>query len=131
VAVIGRGLLADPELPNKLAEGRPEDIMPCISCNEGCIGRVYAGKPATCALNPRCGHAHGDLDISDTAAPKRVVIVGAGIGGCMAALYAKAAGHEPVILEKSGRIGGKLHAACKPWFKADMARLITYLETQL
>ena len=49
----------------------------------------------------------------------------------MAALYAKAAGHTPVILEKGGQIGGKLHAACKPWFKADMARLITYLETRL
>ena len=131
VAVIGRGMLADPALANKLAEGRPEDIMPCISCNEGCIGMVYGGKPATCALNPRCGHEHGDKDIPMTEVPKRVVIVGGGVGGCMAALYAKEAGHAPVILEKSGRIGGKLHAACKPWFKADMARLITYLEVQL
>ena len=131
VAVIGRGMLADPDLANKLAAGRPDDIIPCVSCNEGCIGMVYGGKPATCALNPRCGHENGEIDIPKTDAPKKLVIVGAGPGGCMAALYAKAAGHTPVILEKGGQIGGKLHAACKPWFKADMARLITYLETQL
>ena len=129
VAVIGRGLLADPALPNKLAEHRAEDIVPCISCNEGCIGRVYAGKPATCALNPRCGNESEGAPRA--VEPKRIMIVGAGVGGCMAALFAKAAGHHPVIIEKSGRIGGKLHAACKPWFKADMGRLITYLETQL
>ena len=131
VAVIGRGLLADPELPNKLAEKRPDDIVPCISCNEGCIGMVYGGKPATCALNPRCGHENGEIDIPKADVPKKVVIVGAGPAGCMAALYAKEAGHVPVILEKGGQIGGKLHAACKPWFKADMNRYITYLETQL
>lgn len=131
VAVIGRGLLADPALPNKLAEGRPEDILPCISCNEGCIGRVYAGKPATCALNPRCGFEDGSLDIPRAETSKRVVIVGAGPAGCMAALYAEAAGHDPILLERGGCIGGKLHAACKPWFKGDMRRYITWLETQL
>ena len=95
------------------------------------INIEYGGKPATCALNPRCGHENGDIDIPKTDVPKKLVIVGAGPGGCMAALYAKAAGHTPVILERGGQIGGKLHAACKPWFKADMARLITYLETRL
>ena len=56
IAVIGRGLLADPDLPNKVLAGRPDTIRPCISCNEGCIARVYNGEAATCALNPRCGH---------------------------------------------------------------------------
>ena len=131
VAVIGRGLLADPELPNKLAEGKVQDIVPCISCNEGCIGMVYGGKPATCAMNPRCGYENGSRDIPKAEAPKKIVIVGAGPAGCMAALYAKQAGHDVVVLEQSGSIGGNGLAACKPYFKADMHRMISYFETQL
>lgn len=131
VAVIGRGLLADPALPNKLAEGHTEDIVPCIACNEGCIGMVYSGKPAACAMNPRCGFEDGSRDIPKAESPKKLVIVGAGPAGCMAALYAKQAGHDVVILEKSGTIGGNGLAACKPYFKADMHRMISYFETQL
>ena len=131
VAVIGRGLLADPYLPNKLAEGKVQDIVPCISCNEGCIGMVYGGKPATCAMNPRCGWENGSRDIPKADTPKKLVIVGAGPAGCMAAIYAKEAGHEPVILEKSGSIGGNALAACKPYFKADMHRMISYFEQKL
>ena len=131
VAVIGRGLLADPQLSNKLAEGKVQDIVPCISCNEGCIGMVYGGKPATCAMNPRCGYENGSRDIPKAEKSKNVAIVGAGPAGCMAAIYAKEAGHNPVILEKSGSIGGNGLAACKPYFKADMHRMISYFEQKL
>lgn len=77
IAVIGRGLLADPDLPNKVLAGRPDTIRPCISCNEGCIARVYNGEAATCALNPRCGHEDGSIDIPPAAHPKKLLVVGA------------------------------------------------------
>lgn len=131
IVVIGRGLLADPELPNKVAEKRPEDIRPCISCNEGCIGRVCAGKPATCAVNPRCGFEDGSKDIPLASKPLRVLIVGAGPGGCAAALYAKQAGHQVEIWEKGLSIGGNALYASEPYFKLDMHRLIQYLDRQL
>ena len=131
IAVIGRGLLADPELPNKIAAGRPDEIRPCISCNEGCIGRVFAGKTAACAMNPRCGYEDGSRDIPKAVTPKKILVIGAGPGGCMAAIYAKEAGHEVEIWEKRGVIGGNGLVACKPYFKADMHRMITYFETQL
>lgn len=131
IVVIGRGLLADPDLPNKVAENRVEDIRPCISCNEGCIGRVYKGLPASCAVNPRCGFEDGSRDIPKAETPKRVLIVGAGPAGCAAALYAKEAGHEVEIWEKGSGIGGNALYASEPYFKLDMHRLITYFQVQL
>lgn len=131
ITVIGRGLLADPYLPTKLEEQRPEDIRPCISCNEGCIGRVYAGQPASCAMNPRCGHEDDSRDIPKTETPKKVLVVGAGPGGCMAALYAHKAGHQVELWEKGNHIGGNSVHASTPYFKVDMNRMITYWRTQL
>ena len=130
-AVIGRGLLADPDLPNKVTSGHPEEIRPCISCNEGCIGRVYSGKPATCAMNPRCGHEGGDRELPKAAQPKKILVIGGGPGGCMAAVYAKQAGHTVELWEKSDHLGGNALNACKPWFKVDMHRMIRYFEREL
>lgn len=130
IAVIGRGLLADPDLPNKVLAGRPDTIRPCISCNEGCIARVYNGETATCALNPRCGHEDGSIDIPPAAHPKKILVVGAGPAGCMAALYAKQAGHSVEIWEAGGHIGGNALCACKPFFKRDMHRMIRLLRAR-
>lgn len=131
IAVIGRGLLADPELPNKVMTGHPDRIRPCISCNEGCIGRVFSGGAATCAMNPRCGYEDGSKDIPTAKTPKKILVVGAGPGGCMAAIYAKQAGHSVEIWEKSGEVGGSALFVCKPYFKADMYRMIVYFREEL
>lgn len=131
IAVIGRGLLADPDLPNKVVSGHPDAIRPCISCNEGCIARVYQNQAATCAMNPRCGHEDGSLDIAKAEKPKKVLVIGAGPGGCMAAIYAKQAGHEVEVWEKSDHVGGNALNACKPYFKRDMHRMIRYFEREL
>lgn len=129
-AVIGRGLLADPELPNKICEGRTEDIRPCISCNEGCIGNVYRNEQVSCALNPFAGY-ESERVIEKTANPQKVLVVGAGPGGCAAAIMAKQAGHDVELWEKSGSVGGKTLAASAPYMKADMIRLPQYYLTQL
>ena len=128
--VIGRGLLADPYLPQKLAEGHAEDIRPCISCNEGCIARAYNLQNATCAINPHCGN-EDDGGIPKAKNPCRVLVIGAGPGGCAAALYAKEAGHTVELWEKSTAIGGNALAASKPYFKRDMHALLTYYKVQL
>lgn len=131
IAVIGRGLLADPDLPNKVVSGHPEEIRPCISCNEGCIARVYNDQAATCAMNPRCSHEDGSRDIAKTDKPKKILVIGAGPGGCMAAIYAKQAGHSVEVWEKSDHVGGNALNACKPYFKRDMHRMIRYFEREL
>ena len=77
IAVIGRGLLADPELPNKIAEKRPEDIRPCISCNEGCIGSIMRFEHVKCALNPFTGF-ESERRLVPAETPQQVLFVGGG-----------------------------------------------------
>lgn len=127
---IARGLLADPMLPNKVMNGNVEHIRPCISCNDGCIGQVFAGKQAGCAVNPLCGY-EGKRAITEATEKKKVLVVGAGPGGCAAALMAAQEGHEVELWEKSSEIGGKALAAAKPYMKADMHALITYYKLRL
>jgi len=132
ITVIGRGLLADPDLPNKVAAGRPDEIRPCISCNEGCIARVYTGKQATCAMNPRCGFEDGSKDIPKAKKPhEKVLVIGAGPGGSMAAIYAAEAGYDVEVWEKGNCVGGNALNASKPYFKLDMHRMIHYFEQEL
>ncbi len=76
---IGRGLLADSHWPVKVAEGKTEDIRPCIGCHDGCIGRFMRGKPLSCAVNPACGREKL-YALDRVEKPKKVVIVGGGIG---------------------------------------------------
>ncbi len=128
-AVIGRGLLADPDLPNKVMAGTPEAIRPCISCNNGCIGRVYAGQGATCAVNPECGKEY--LPAPTAPQPKRVLVIGGGPAGCAAALMAEAAGHKVTLWEAADRLGGTIHAAAGPYFKTDLLKLVDYYTTRL
>lgn len=130
IAVIGRGLLADPDLPNKVAAGRPDLIRPCISCNEGCIGNVLKFRHVECALNPFTGY-EDERPMPKAAEAKKVLVVGGGPGGCTAALLAKQAGHEVELWEKTGTIGGKTLAASAPYMKADMIRLPQYYNVQL
>lgn len=127
---IGRGLLADPELPNKLAAESPREILPCISCNEGCIARVYMGQRCTCAINPFCGY-EAERVIPPAAQHKRVLVIGGGPGGCSAAIYAKLAGHDVELWEKQPHLGGNAYVASMPVFKRDMEALSQYYEEAL
>lgn len=127
---IGRGLLADPDLPNKLAAGSTREILPCISCNEGCIARVYMGQRCTCAINPFCGY-EAERALKPAAQPKRVLVIGGGPGGCSAAIYAKLAGHDVELWEKQPHLGGNAYVASMPVFKRDMEALSQYYEETL
>jgi len=127
---IGRGLLADPELPRKLAEGRPEDINPCIGCLE-CINHIiYKRVPLRCAVNALCGNEY-QYGLQPATAKKDVVVIGGGPGGMEAARVAALRGHRVVLFEKAPRLGGLLHPAAVPHQKGDIRRLMDYHGTQL
>lgn len=130
LVAIGRALIADPESPVKLKEGRTKEIRPCIRCNEGCIGRFFQGKTIRCATNPATGREK-DFILGMTSKPKRVVVIGGGVAGMEVARIAKLKGHLVTLLEKSDRLGGDLLAASVPGFKVDLANLLNWYENEL
>lgn len=100
---MGRPLLADPELPRKLASGGP--VRPCISC-ENCIDSLEQRLSTDCAVNPVTGKEH-EVVLTATAS-RHVVVVGGGPAGMETARLAAAAGHRVTLLEEAGRLGGRL-----------------------
>lgn len=110
LAGFNRALWADPDMPRKLIEGRPEDIRHCTRCGtcEG-GGKIATMGPRTCRVNPALGRY--DRDPEPAAVKKRVVVVGGGPAGMEAACTAAACGHEVVLYEKKAKIGGHLPLA--------------------
>ena len=130
--MFARGLIADPDLPKKLREGRREDVRPCIRCNEDCIGRTGAFKMAmlSCAVNTEACQERW-MCITKTAEPKNVCVIGAGPAGLEAARTAALAGHKVTVFEASDRVGGMVTAAETPSFKDQLKALIAYYEVQM
>jgi len=126
----GRGLLADPELPNKLASNRVEDIRPCILGNEGCTNRIGQGRPLRCEVNPSAGR-EAIFRMTPAAAKKKVLVIGGGIAGMEAARTAALRGHEVTLVEKNDRLGGHLIAASVPKFKRTLKELLNWAEKQV
>ena len=129
---MGRPLVADPHLPEKVKEGRVDAVLPCIACNDGCIGRTSRGLTLGCALNPRTGREH-HFAVMDTvpATAKHVVVIGGGVAGMQAALTAANRGHRVTLLEKGSCLGGMVNVAALPPHKKDLKMFVTYLSTCL
>lgn len=129
MVMLGRPLLADPEWPIKAYQGRVEDICPCIGCQEGCLNEFVEGGHPQCAVNPRTAFEHVYPAVPPQAEkPKKIGVVGAGPAGVMLAVEAARRGHHVQLLEKSGRIGGRLLPGGVPKIKFDIANYRQYLE---
>ena len=127
---LGRPLLADPEWSNKVREGRPEDIRPCIGCLEGCHHRIQEGKTISCTVNPMTGKEK-ELEIGPAEKTKRIFVIGGGPGGMEAARVAALKGHKVTLWEKTDALGGNLISASVPDFKQNYRGLVSYLSTQI
>lgn len=122
---MNRRLHADPELPNKLAEGRPEDIAPCTGC-DFCLG----GK-GRCRINGLAGTTCTTVGKADRK--KKVVVVGGGPAGMEAARVCALRGHQVVLFEKTRKLGGLLPLAAmvKGSHPEDLPAIIRYFQNQL
>lgn len=141
-AGFARNFLADQAWITKLIEDRKEDIRPCILCHNGCFNMChYKGVPndqpledslhlARCAVNAETMQTDKHY-IKKTASPKKVIIIGAGIGGMEAARVLKLRGHDPVIYEKSGSLGGTFIAASAESYKGKLRDLLAWYERQM
>ena len=105
---MGRKLLADPTLPNKLADGREADVRPCIYCYT-CVSAIYYGDSVRCAVRPET--AFEGRNWSPSSARRRAVVIGGGPGGMEAARRLDAAGDEVILIERGARLGGTLQFA--------------------
>ncbi len=124
---MGRGLLADPELPKKLREGRPETIRLCIGCNT-CLNRILTEDEVDCAIN---ANIVGGEEIEPADEAKKVLVVGAGPAGLEAARVAACRGHEVLLIDKRARIGGALVLAAAAPMKVEMSNYLAYHEQML
>ena len=125
---IGRGLLADPELPNKAREGRFDDIRRCIYCNICTTQnklRVATGR-MICSVNPEL-FREAEFPAKPTASPKKVMVVGGGLAGMEAARVLAERGHQVTLYERGDKLGGQWSIACQEAGKEDLISLITYL----
>ena len=127
--ILGRPLLADPESPNKVKEGRLEDIRPCVGDHE-CLERITTRKYLSCTVNPQVGMER-EFTISAAKKKKSLLVVGGGPGGMEAARVAALRGHKVTLWEKGSALGGNLIPASTPDFKQDYRLLIDYLTTQI
>lgn len=127
---MARPLLADPNWVSKFYAGQMEDIRPCISCQEGCIGRLKKYLHISCAVNPAAARER-EMALIPTAQPKRVAVIGGGVAGCEAARVLALRGHRPEIFECSDRLGGNLIPASAPSFKKDERELLDWYKKQL
>jgi 2,4-dienoyl-CoA reductase-like NADH-dependent reductase (Old Yellow Enzyme family)/thioredoxin reductase len=130
LVAMGRALIADPELPKKLALGKLDDIVPCLRQQEGCLTTADTGQPMRCEVNPACGR-ESDFRIILAVNRKSVLVVGGGIAGMEAARIAAMRGHDVTLVEKSDKLGGHLLAASVPEFKQEVKALLEWAVRQV
>jgi 2,4-dienoyl-CoA reductase-like NADH-dependent reductase (Old Yellow Enzyme family)/NADPH-dependent 2,4-dienoyl-CoA reductase/sulfur reductase-like enzyme len=121
---IGRKLLADPELPNKLATGSADTVRPCIYCYI-CVSQIFINQPMCCAVNHSTGREYqGDI-IARSNDSKKILVIGGGPGGMEAARMLAEQGHRVSLWEKDKDLGGTARIAALAYEPNE--RLVHYL----
>jgi len=126
---IGRGLLADPEMPKKAREGRLEDIRRCIACNT-CMESIFRRGRIECLVNPVLGREK-EMGFHPAKIRKKVMVIGAGPGGLNVAWVAARRGHEVHLFEKQPEVGGQLILGSITAYKKELLSLIRFQKRQI
>ncbi|MEX5296401.1 NADPH-dependent 2,4-dienoyl-CoA reductase [Kocuria sp. CPCC 205268] len=127
---LARPLLADPDFVAKAADGRADAINTCIACNQACLDHTFAGRTASCLVNPRAGH-ETLLHLGPTRRAERIGVVGAGPAGLAFAVSAAEAGHAVTLFEAEDRIGGQFLMALRIPGKEEYAETLRYYGVRL
>lgn len=130
IVSLGRPLLADSQIVNKIKRGDILAIRPCLSCQEACMGRLKSYMHISCAVNPAAAREK-EFALTHAEVSKNVVVVGGGIAGCEAARVLTIRGHKVEIFEKSGHLGGNLIPGGAPSFKEDDKALVEWYKYEI
>ncbi|MBV7294388.1 NADPH-dependent 2,4-dienoyl-CoA reductase [Corynebacterium sp. TAE3-ERU12] len=129
---MARPLLADPDMLNKAAAGRADEVNTCIACNQACLDHTFANKRASCLVNPVAGR---ELELFPKMVPprttQRIAVIGAGVAGLAFAEAAANRGHTVEIFEASQSIGGQFRLAARIPGKEDYAETLRYFRRRL
>jgi 2,4-dienoyl-CoA reductase-like NADH-dependent reductase (Old Yellow Enzyme family)/thioredoxin reductase len=128
--LIGRQMLSDPHVAQKVLEGRLEDIRHCIKCNYCYESGVIKKYQLGCSLNPELGKEREYAITGKVARPKRVLVVGGGPGGLEAARVAALRGHDVTLMEKANELGGTMVVASLPIGKEILMTFVRWAEGQ-
>lgn len=128
---IGRQMLADAEWANKARLGQDDAIRPCIGCNFGCIGHIFAGLPQMCALNANLFREKDMDELVPAKQPKKIAVIGGGVAGMEFARLAAKRGHDVTIYEKDSKLGGMFIAASVAEAKDAERRLLAWYEKEI
>ena len=131
VIAMCRGLIADPEWPNKAREGRLEEIRRCVACNEGCIGRAGLSLGVTCSINYEAGREYMLPEITQAETSKKVMIIGGGAAGLETARVAALRGHQVSLFEKEDMLAKALTIAAKAPGREDWEEVRRYYKHQM
>ena len=130
LVALARPLLADPDFVAKARAGKPTAIAPCIACNQACLDHTFAGKRATCLVNPAaCREA--EYDPTPAAHPLTIAVVGGGAAGMACAATAAKRGHRVVVFEQASTLGGQMQLAARVPGKEEFTGLLAWFEHQL
>lgn len=132
IIAVGRSIIADAQMPDKLRGGRADDVTPCIRCNH-CISESfvpyvkYSSRLTRCSVNPVAGREYTEKDVCPALIPKKVLVIGGGPAGMEAAITLADRGHRVILAEKSGRLGGAIRFAGHVSFKSKLDQLVQVL----
>lgn len=122
IVYMGRALLADPELPEKIVENRDNEIVRCLRCFT-CMAERAATSTRRCTVNPLIGREMDGVEIYPAPVKRKVLVAGGGPGGLYAAYTAARRGHQVILCEKEAEVGGILKSEQALPFKYEMYEL--------
>jgi len=128
-----RAHIADPDLVRKTRAGKPEQVRPCIGCNQACWNGINTGFPLACTVNPATGFEaflSEDL-IVPAPVPAKVLVIGGGPAGMEAARVAALGGHKVTLVEASGDLGGQVAIARRAPSLHTIGDIATWLEQEI
>lgn len=128
---MARGLVADPELPEKSRTGEFSRIRPCIACCLGCIHSVFQQEPGSCVVNPDVGREYQIKEGEKAESPKRVLVAGSGLAGLATARMAALRGHSVMVCDERGRVGGLARVAALSPGRGEILDIVRFFTAEL